>query len=113
MNPTRKGHPRLAFLAKRSFSLHGAGRIRCVSPVPQPPEGIALPEATAEMHRGSLRQLPGREKPGHEVRLLPPVCVKPFVKRERRGGRGRRSRAPPDVRRREDRGTAVGGRRAA
>ena len=27
---------------------------------------------------GSYR---GREKPGHEVRLLPPVCVKPFVKR--------------------------------
>ena len=51
---------------------------------------------------GSYR---GREKLGHEVRLLPPR--QPFVKRERRGGRGRRSRVPPDVRRREDRGTAV------
>ena len=37
---------------------------------------------------GSYR---GREKLGHEVRLLPLVYVKPFVKRERRGGRGRRS----------------------
>ena len=111
MSPTRRGRPRLAFLAKRSFSLRGAGRIRCVPPVPQPPEGISLPGAAAEVRRGGLRQLPG---PGEaRQRVLPPVCVKPFVKRERRGGRGRRSRAPPDVRRREDRGTAVGGRRAA
>ena len=39
------------------------------------------------------------------TRLLPPVYVKPFVKRERRGG-DRRSRVSTDVRRREDRGTA-------
>ena len=46
-------------LAKRNFSFHGAGRIRCVSPVPQPREGVALPGTTAEVHRGDLRQLPG------------------------------------------------------
>ena len=101
----------LAFLAKRSFSLHGPdgsvafrrSRPKALHFLEQQPKCVV--EAC-----GSYR---GREKLGHEVRLLPPVYVKPFVKRERCRGRGRRSRAPPDVRRREDRGTAVGGRRAA
>ena len=104
VNPTRRGHPKLAFLAKRSFSLHGPdgsvafrrSRLKVLHFLEQ--QAKCIVEAC-----GSYR---GREKLGHEVRLLPPVCVKPFVKRERRGGRGRRSRVPPDVRRREDRGTA-------
>ena len=71
MNPTRRGHPRLAFLTKRSFSLHGAGRVRCVSPVPQPFESVALPGATGEVHRGGLRQFallgPGEARPRGQV----------------------------------------------
>ena len=71
MNPTRRGHPKLAFLAKRSFSLHGAGRVRCVSPVPQPFESVALPGATGEVHRGGLRQFallgPGEARPRGQV----------------------------------------------
>ena len=58
-------------LAKRSFSLHVAGRIRCVSSIPQPPEGIALPGATAEVHRGGPRQFvrlgPGEARPRGQV----------------------------------------------
>ena len=55
-NEERTSQVSIVDLAKRSFLLHDAGRIRCVSPIPQPPEGAGLPEATAEMYRGDLRQ---------------------------------------------------------
>ena len=64
MNPTRRGHPRLAFLAKRSFSLHGAAVAFRRS--------LSRPKALHFLERqpkcvveacGSYR---GREKLGHE-----------------------------------------------
>ena len=57
--PNEERTSRVSILGEAEFLASRAGRIRCVSPVPQPPEGVALPEATAEMHRGGVRQLPG------------------------------------------------------
>ena len=47
-------------LAKRSFSLRVAGRIRRVSPVPQPSEGVALPGAAAASWRPAAAAGAGR-----------------------------------------------------
>ena len=88
-HPERR-HPRLAFLAKRSFSRRPSGRIRCVSPNPQPPEGVALPEATAEMHRGGQLALPG---PG-EIRSRGQVVAAGQAVRQGSEERRRRRRAP-------------------
>ncbi len=81
-------------LAKRSFSLHGAradgsvafrrtlGRPKVLDFLKRQPKCIV--EACGSSHYW------GREKLGHEVRLLPPV--KPFVKRQKNDTGGRRSR---------------------
>ncbi|MCV2866834.1 IS110 family transposase [Defluviimonas sp. WL0075] len=78
-------------LAKRSFQLHGADRDGSVvfrkrlsrgqllGFVSQVPRCVIAMEACATAHGW------GREfaKLGHEVRLIPPVYVKPFVKRQK------------------------------
>ena len=98
--PNEERTSQISILGKAEFLASRAGRIRCVSP--QPFESVALPGATGEVRRPAAGA-------GRSSATRSGCCrrVKPFVKRERRGGRGRRSRVPPDVRRREDRGTAV------
>lgn len=78
-------------LAKRSFQLHGAGadgsvlfrkklsRPQLISFLSKLPSCIIAMEACATSHHW------GREigKLGHDVRLIPPVYVKPFVKRQK------------------------------
>ena len=75
-------------LAKRVFQLHGArhdgsvvfrkklSRAQLLTFVAQHPRSVVAMEACATAH-GWGREL---EKLGHEVRLIPPVYVKPFVK---------------------------------
>ena len=78
-------------LAKRSFQLHGAradgsvafrkklSRKRLLAFVASQPRCIVAMEACASAHHW------GREigKLGHEVKLVPPVYVKPFVRRQK------------------------------
>ena len=78
-------------LAKRSFQLHGAradgsvafrkklSRDRLLEFVASHPPCIVAMEACASSHHW------GREigKLGHEVKLVPPIYVKPFVKRQK------------------------------
>lgn len=78
-------------LAKRVFQLHGArhdgsvvfrkklSRAQLLTFVAQHPRSVVAMEACATAH-GWGREL---EKLGHEVRLIPPVYVKPFVKRQK------------------------------
>ena len=78
-------------LAKRVFQLHGArddgsvvfrkklSRAQFVAFVAQHPRCVIAMEACATAH-GWGREL---EKLGHEVRLIAPVYVKPFVKRQK------------------------------
>ena len=78
-------------LAKRSFQLHGAradgsvafrkklNRDKVLGFVASQPRCIVAMEACASSHHW------GREfeKLGHEVKLVPPIYVKPFVKRQK------------------------------
>ncbi|MCP1168538.1 IS110 family RNA-guided transposase [Limimaricola litoreus] len=78
-------------LAKRVFQLHGAhddgsvvfrkklSRPQLMAFVSQQPKCVIAMEACATAHSW------GRafEKLGHEVRLIPPIYVKPFVKRQK------------------------------
>ena len=78
-------------LAKRSFQLHGAGadgsvafrrklsRERLLDFLASQPRCLVAMEACAGAHQGGCKigQL------GHEVRLLPPIYLKPFVKRHK------------------------------
>ena len=78
-------------LAKRSFQVHGAradgsvafrrklGREKVLDFVASQPPCVVAMEACASAHYW------GREigKLGHEVRLIPPIYVKPFVKRQK------------------------------
>ena len=78
-------------LAKRSFQLHGAGvdgsaafrrkvsREKLLQFLERQPTCLVAMEACATSH------LWGREiaKLGHEVKLIPPIYVKPFVKRQK------------------------------
>lgn len=78
-------------LAKRVFQLHGAyndgsvafrkklSRGQFLAFVAQQPKCMIAMEACATAH-GWGREL---EKLGHEVRLIPPAYVKPFVKRQK------------------------------
>lgn len=78
-------------LAKRVFQLHGArddglvvfckklSRGQVPAFFAQQPAGIVAMEACATAH-GWGREL---EKLGHCVRLIPPIYVKPFVKRQK------------------------------
>jgi transposase len=75
-------------LAKRVFQLHGArsdgsvvfrkklSRPQLIAFVSQHPKCVIAMEACATAH-GWGREF---EKLGHEVRLIPPIYVKPFVK---------------------------------
>ena len=77
-------------LAKRSFQLHGAGadgsvafrrklsRERLLDFLASQPRCVVAMKACAGAHQW------GREigQLGHEVRLLPPIYVKPFVNRQ-------------------------------
>jgi len=78
-------------LGKRSFQLHGAhadgatlfrrklSRERLLRFLAGQPRRVVAMEACASArHRG--REI---SEPGHEVRLLPPVYVKPYVKRQK------------------------------
>ena len=110
-----RGHPRLASSTWQSGVSRFAapdGSVAFRRSLSRP-KALRFPEQQPKRIVEACGSYRGREKHGCEVRLLLPVYVKPFVKRERRGGRGRRSRVSTDVRRREDRGTAGGGRRAA
>ena len=78
-------------LAKRSFQLHGAradgsvafrkklSRAKVLGYVASQPRCVVAMEACASAHHW------GREigKLGHEVKLVPPIYVKPFVKRQK------------------------------
>ena len=78
-------------LAKRSFQLHGAraggsvvfrktlSRGKLLAFLASAPRCVVAMEACASAHYW------GREvmKLGHEVRLIPPIYVKPFVKRQK------------------------------
>lgn len=78
-------------LAKRSFQLHGAAadgsvlfrkklsRVRMLEFLAQEPASLVAMESCASTHDW------GREiaRLGHEVRLIPPIYVKPFVKRQK------------------------------
>ena len=78
-------------LAKRSFQLHGAGadgsvafrkklgRERLLDFLALQPRCVVAMEACASAHYW------GREimQLGHDVRLVPPIYVKPFVKRQK------------------------------
>lgn len=78
-------------LAKRVFQLHGArddgsvvfrkklSRGQVLVFLAQQPNCVVAMEACATAH-GWGREL---EKLGHSVRLIPPVDVKPFVKRQK------------------------------
>ena len=92
-------------LAKCSFQLHGArsdgsvafrktlNREKLLDVVASHPRCVVAMEACASAHHW------GREigKLGHEVKLIPPVYVKPFLKRRRtaRPTRRRSVRRPP------------------
>jgi len=78
-------------LAKRSFQLHGAGpdgavvfrkrlpRDRVRAFLASQPRCVVAMEACASAHHWG-REIVGL---GHEVRLVPPIYVKPFVKRQK------------------------------
>lgn len=78
-------------LAKRTFQFHGAGsngsvlfrkkfsRGQVLAFVAGQPRCVVAMEACATAH-GWGREF---EKLGHEVRLIPPVYVKPFLKRQK------------------------------
>lgn len=78
-------------LAKRVFQLHGASadgsvafrkklsRVRLLPFLAEQPRCLVAMEACATAH-GWGREI---EKLGHTVRLIPPVYVKPFVKRQK------------------------------
>lgn len=78
-------------LAKRASQRHGAGADGSALSRKKLPRGRLLPflaehppviiamEACASAHHWGR----GIRAPGHEVRLLPPICVKPFVKRQK------------------------------
>ena len=78
-------------LAKRSFQLHGAradgsvafrkklSRDRLLAFVASHPPCIVAMEACASSHHWA-REI---GKLGHEVKLVPPIYVKPFVKRQK------------------------------
>jgi transposase len=80
-------------LAKRSFQMHGARadgsvafrkkltRGKMLQFVASHPSCVVAMEACASAHHW------GREigKLGHEVKLVPPIYVKPFVKRQKNG----------------------------
>ena len=78
-------------LAKRVFQLHGArddgsvvfrkklSRPHLIAFVSQHPKCVIAMEACATAH-GWGREF---EKLGHEVRLIPPIYVKPFVRRQK------------------------------
>ena len=78
-------------LAKRSFQLHGAraGRLGRVPQEAGPGEGTGFvasqPCCVVAMEACASAHYWGREigKLGHEVRLIPPIYVKPFVKRQK------------------------------
>ena len=84
-------------LAKRSFQVHGARVDGSVAYRRKLSRGKLLnflasqPPCTVAMEACASAHYWGREitSLGHEVRLVPPIYVKPFVKRqkERRGGR--------------------------
>ena len=77
-------------LATRSFQLHGArangsiafrkklSREQVLGFIASQPRGVVAMEACASAHHW------GREigKLGHDVKLVPPIYVKPFVKRQ-------------------------------
>lgn len=81
-------------LAKRVFQAHGAcskggtvfrkklSRSQVLTFLAQQPRCIVAIEACGSAHfwGRAIREL------GHEIRLIPPVYVKPFVKRHRRSG---------------------------
>jgi transposase len=81
-------------LAKRVFQLHGAredgsvvfrkklSRSQVLAFVSQQSRCVAAMEACATAH-GWGREF---EKLGHDVRLIPPIYVKPFVKRQKNDG---------------------------
>ncbi len=77
-------------LAKRSFQVHGATSEWSVAYRRKLSRGkllgflAAQPPCTVAMEAYASAHYRGREiaAPGHEVRLVPPICVKPFVKRQ-------------------------------
>ena len=85
-------------LAKRSFQVHG-GEGERVGSVPQeaePREAAEFSRRAAALHGGDggVRRRPllgpgDRGPAGHEVRLVPPIYVKPFVKRQKNDAAGR------------------------
>ena len=78
-------------LAKRSFQLHGARADGSVAFRKKPSRGKLLaflasqPRCVVAMEACASAHYWGREivKLGHEVRLIPPIYVKPFVKRHK------------------------------
>ena len=84
-------------LAKRSFRVHGAradgsvahrgklSRGRLLSFLASQPKCTVAMEACAGAHHWGREILPL----GHEVRLVPPIHVKPFVKRHKNDAAGR------------------------
>lgn len=91
-------------LAKRSFQLHGAtatgsvafrrklSREGLLAFLAGQPRCLVAMEACASAHRWG-REI---EKLGHEVRLIPPIYVKPFVKgRKMMPSTRKRSSRPP------------------
>ncbi|MCP4314862.1 MAG: IS110 family transposase [Hyphomicrobiales bacterium] len=78
-------------LAKRVFQLHGAGvdgsvifrrklsRVKLLEFLGRQPKCIVAMEACASAHFWG-REI---EKLGHEIKLIPPIYVKPFVKRQK------------------------------
>ena len=79
-------------LAKHVFQVHGAdpsGRMTLRRKVRRDQVlGFfsQLPRCVVAMEACGGAHFRGREiaKPGHEVRLIPPACVKPFVKRQKK-----------------------------
>ena len=77
-------------LAKRVFQLHGAGAdgsvafCKKLSRVKLLPFLAAQPRCTVAMEACATAHDWGRkiEALGHEVKLVPPIYVKPFVKRQ-------------------------------
>ena len=79
-------------LGKRSFQLHGAAqdgaiafrkkltRVQLLKFLPKQPTCVVALEACATSHYWA-REIGSM---GHEVRLIPPVYVKPFVKRQKK-----------------------------
>ena len=78
-------------LAKRSFQLHGAGadgavvfrkklsREKLLEFLAQQPRCLLAMEACASAHHWGRKIV----QLGHQVKLIPPVYVKPFVKRQK------------------------------